>query len=67
MLSFISFLSSPPPIIVLFYNKKTHYRHCTESFPEIGCEMFLNNWAKRGSTMSLSILVTIEMLNALNK
>jgi len=35
-------------------------------FPEIGCEMFTNIMAKRATTISLSILVTVEMFNAMN-
>lgn len=35
-------------------------------FPEIGCEMFTNEMARRATTMSLSILVTVEMFNAMN-
>ncbi|EFX02896.1 endoplasmic reticulum calcium P-type ATPase [Grosmannia clavigera kw1407] len=35
-------------------------------FPEIGCAMFADDRAKAASTVSLSILVVIEMLNAMN-
>lgn len=44
----------------------THFHKCSELFPEIGCQIFVNDYAKRATTMSLSILVTIEMFNALN-
>ncbi|KAI4288826.1 MAG: hypothetical protein L6R35_001911 [Caloplaca aegaea] len=44
----------------------THFHRCASQFPEIGCQMFSNNDAKAASTMSLSILVVIEMLNAMN-
>ncbi|KAL8843564.1 MAG: hypothetical protein Q9170_000068 [Blastenia crenularia] len=44
----------------------THFHRCSSQFPEIGCQMFSNNDAKAASTMSLSILVVIEMLNAMN-
>ncbi|KAI4207565.1 MAG: hypothetical protein LQ346_000497 [Caloplaca aetnensis] len=44
----------------------THFHRCSAQFPEIGCQMFSNNDAKAASTMSLSILVVIEMLNAMN-
>ncbi|KAL8709109.1 MAG: hypothetical protein Q9220_006130 [cf. Caloplaca sp. 1 TL-2023] len=43
-----------------------HFHRCSSQFPEIGCEMFSNDSAKAASTMSLSILVVIEMLNAMN-
>lgn len=45
---------------------KTHFHQCTSLFPEIGCEMFTNEMARRATTMSLSILVTVEMFNAMN-
>jgi len=44
----------------------THFHSCSTQFAEIGCEMFSNNMHKAASTMSLSILVVIEMLNAMN-
>lgn len=44
----------------------THFHQCSELFPEIGCQMFTNVMAHRATTMSLSILVTIEMFNAMN-
>ena len=44
----------------------TRFHHCSTDFPEIGCEMFSNDMAKAGSTVSLSILVVIEMFNAMN-
>jgi Ca2+ transporting ATPase len=44
----------------------TNFHTCSTLFPEIGCEMFTNIMAQRATTMSLSILVTIEMLNAMN-
>lgn len=44
----------------------THFHRCSSQFPEIGCQMFSNDNAKAASTMSLSILVVIEMLNAMN-
>jgi Ca2+ transporting ATPase len=45
---------------------QTHFHHCNQRFPEIGCEMFINNNARSASTVSLSILVVIEMSNACN-
>ncbi|GBE82439.1 Calcium-transporting ATPase 1 [Sparassis crispa] len=50
---------------ITFY-QLTHFHKCTALFPEIGCEMFTNVMAHRATTMSLSILVTVEMLNAMN-
>ncbi|KAL5117176.1 hypothetical protein ACEQ8H_004864 [Pleosporales sp. CAS-2024a] len=44
----------------------SHFHQCSRSFPEIGCDMFSNDMAKSASTVSLSILVVIEMLNAMN-
>ncbi|CAG8637181.1 13591_t:CDS:10, partial [Acaulospora colombiana] len=44
----------------------THFHSCSTRFPEIGCEMFTNNMSKTATTMSLSILVVIEMFNAMN-
>lgn len=48
------------------YYQLSHFHQCSLQFPEIGCEMFHNDSAKAGSTISLSILVVIEMLNAMN-
>jgi Ca2+ transporting ATPase len=45
---------------------QTHFHQCSSIFPEIGCEMFTNALARRATTMSLSILVVIEMFNAMN-
>ena len=44
----------------------THFHRCSSAFPEIGCEMFTDESAQAASTVSLSILVVIEMLNAMN-
>jgi Ca2+ transporting ATPase len=44
----------------------SHFHRCSSAFPEIGCEMFSNEMAKSASTVSLSILVVIEMFNAMN-
>ncbi|CCH45191.1 Ca2+ transporting ATPase,sarcoplasmic/endoplasmic reticulum [Wickerhamomyces ciferrii] len=48
------------------YNQLSQFHQCSTKFPEIGCEIFTNEHATRGSTISLSILVIIEMLNAMN-
>lgn len=50
---------------ISFY-QLSHFHSCSSAFPEIGCEMFANDMNRHGSTMSLSILVVIEMFNALN-
>ncbi|TFK42951.1 Ca-transporting ATPase [Crucibulum laeve] len=50
---------------ISFY-ELTHFHQCSTLFPEIGCEMFTNIMARRATTMSLSILVTVEMFNAMN-
>jgi Ca2+ transporting ATPase len=44
----------------------SHFHKCSAQFPEVGCQMFSNDMAKSASTVSLSILVVIEMLNAMN-
>ncbi|KAG8894398.1 hypothetical protein FRC01_012998, partial [Tulasnella sp. 417] len=44
---------------ISFY-QLTHFHSCSTMFPEIGCAMFTDEMAKRATTMSLSILVTIE-------
>lgn len=50
---------------ISFYQLR-HFHRCSTQFPEIGCEMFSNTSAQAASTVSLSILVVIEMLNAMN-
>ncbi|KAK3355037.1 putative calcium P-type ATPase [Neurospora tetraspora] len=57
------FYSEGPQIS--FY-QLSHFHRCSTEFPEIGCAMFSNDMAKAGSTVSLSILVVIEMFNAMN-
>ena len=49
-----------------FYLVQTHFHQCASSFADIGCEMFTDTRAQRATTMSLSILVTVEMFNAMN-
>ncbi|TVY73428.1 Calcium-transporting ATPase sarcoplasmic/endoplasmic reticulum type [Lachnellula suecica] len=44
----------------------SHFHKCSTQFSEIGCQMFSDDMAKSASTVSLSILVVIEMLNAMN-
>ncbi|KAJ3497689.1 hypothetical protein NLJ89_g10315 [Agrocybe chaxingu] len=50
---------------ISFY-QLTHFHECLSQFPEIGCQMFTDEMSHRATTMSLSILVTIEMFNAMN-
>lgn len=50
---------------ITFY-QLTHFHKCNAEFAEIGCQMFVNDYAKAASTISLSILVIIEMFNAMN-
>lgn len=49
------------------YYQISHFHDCSTLFPEIGCEMFTNAMSMKATTMSLSILVVIEMLNAMNR
>ena len=48
------------------FSQLSNFHTCSTAFPEIGCEMFTNWMSHRATTMSLSILVVIEMLNAMN-
>ncbi|KAF9646864.1 calcium ATPase [Thelephora ganbajun] len=50
---------------ISFY-QLTHFHQCHSLFPEVGCEMFTNEMSRTATTMSLSILVTVEMFNAMN-
>jgi Ca2+ transporting ATPase len=50
---------------ISFY-QLTHFHQCSTLFPEIGCEMFGNWMSQKATTMSLSILVVVEMFNAVN-
>jgi Ca2+ transporting ATPase len=44
----------------------SNFHSCATMFPEIGCEMFVNHFAKKATSISLSILVVVEMFNAIN-
>ncbi|KAL0095904.1 SERCA-type calcium-translocating P-type ATPase [Phycomyces blakesleeanus] len=48
------------------YHQLSNFHSCAELFPEIGCEMFNNTFSMKATTMSLSVLVVIEMFNAMN-
>ncbi|ORY01788.1 putative calcium-transporting ATPase sarcoplasmic/endoplasmic reticulum type [Basidiobolus meristosporus CBS 931.73] len=50
---------------ITFY-QLSNFHKCSELFPELGCSMFTDIMSHRATTMSLSILVTIEMFNAMN-
>ncbi|KAL4900563.1 hypothetical protein BDW74DRAFT_161654 [Aspergillus multicolor] len=59
------FLYNPEGPQISFW-QLSHFHKCSAEFPEIGCEMFSNDMSRSASTVSLSILVVIEMLNAMN-
>jgi len=59
------FIFNPGGPQISFY-QLTHFHQCASQFPEIGCSMFTNEMSHRATTMSLSILVTVEMFNAMN-
>lgn len=59
------FMYNPEGPRITFW-QLSHFHRCSSQFPEIGCQMFSNDMAKAASTVSLSILVVIEMLNAMN-
>ena len=48
------------------FSQLRNFHSCSEKFSFIGCDMFGNEMAQSASTVSLSILVVIEMLNAMN-
>jgi P-type Ca2+ transporter type 2A len=48
------------------FSHLTRFHRCATDFPEIGCGMFFDDQGKAASTVSLSILVVIEMFNAMN-
>ncbi|KAJ3311073.1 hypothetical protein HDV04_004387 [Boothiomyces sp. JEL0838] len=48
------------------YHQLTNFHQCATLFPEIGCEMFINELSHKATTMSLSVLVVVEMFNAIN-
>lgn len=50
---------------ISFY-QLTHFHRCNSEFRSVGCAMFSDDRSRAASTVSLSILVVIEMLNAMN-
>jgi Ca2+ transporting ATPase len=62
----ISYYELVCPASRSYSDMQTHFHQCARKFPELGCEMFTNHMAQSASTISLSILVVIEMLNACN-
>ena len=59
------FMYNPEGPQITFW-QLSHFHHCPAEFAEVGCSMFANDMAKAASTVSLSILVVIEMFNAMN-
>ncbi|KAL2808735.1 hypothetical protein BJX63DRAFT_21623 [Aspergillus granulosus] len=59
------FLYNPEGPQISFW-QLSHFHKCSAEFPEIGCEMFANDMSRSASTVSLSVLVVIEMFNAMN-
>lgn len=59
------FMYNPEGPQINFY-ELSHFHRCSAEFAHIGCQIFEDNNAKSASTVSLSILVVIEMLNAMN-
>ncbi|WVQ94710.1 potassium/sodium efflux P-type ATPase, fungal-type [Kwoniella sp. CBS 9459] len=48
------------------FHELTHFHQCSTAFPSLDCSMFTGLPSMRATTMSLSILVVIEMFNACN-
>ncbi|KAI0164878.1 putative calcium P-type ATPase [Xylariaceae sp. FL1272] len=59
------FMYNPEGPRISFY-QLSHFHRCSSEFSSIGCSIFEDHNAKAASTVSLSILVVIEMLNAMN-
>ncbi|PMD39915.1 calcium ATPase [Hyaloscypha variabilis F] len=59
------FMYNPEGPQITFW-QLSHFHQCSSQFSEIGCQIFSDDMAKAASTVSLSILVVIEMLNAMN-
>ncbi|KAK9455517.1 hypothetical protein V1511DRAFT_458455 [Dipodascopsis uninucleata] len=49
------------------FSQLSHFHSCPVEFPQLGCDIFTDHkYTSRASTVSLSILVVIEMFNAMN-
>ena len=48
------------------FSQLSSFHRCSREFSEIGCDMFSNHMSQSASTVSLSVLVVIEMFNAMN-
>lgn len=59
---FIYFSEGPK----ITFEQLSNFHKCSTNFPQIGCEMFSDVRSQRATTISLSILVVVEMLNAIN-
>ncbi|KAK6907178.1 hypothetical protein I203_101168 [Kwoniella mangroviensis CBS 8507] len=57
------FYSAGPQIS---FHELTHFHQCSSAFPHLDCSMFTGLPSMRATTVSLSILVVIEMFNACN-
>ena len=60
------FMFNPAGPQISFY-QLSHFHSCASLFPEVGCDMFVNEMSHKATTMSLSILVVVEMFNAVNR
>ena len=59
------FLYSPNGPRISYY-QLSHFQQCSSQFPMVDCSIFTGQHATTASTISLSILVVIEMMNAFN-
>ncbi|KAI9017858.1 hypothetical protein BC832DRAFT_527040 [Gaertneriomyces semiglobifer] len=48
------------------FHELTHFHKCSTLFPGLDCSMFTSLPAQKATTMSLSVLVVVEMFNAIN-
>ncbi|PLW19648.1 hypothetical protein PCANC_08955 [Puccinia coronata f. sp. avenae] len=48
------------------FHRLTHFGECATSSALVGCDMISGEFQKKATTMSLSVLVLIEMFNAMN-